>query len=264
MSQTGVAPRTVVASQAAAAMEPAVDRRSRAWRQGAYAMAAAAVAAIVGALLRTHGIADAWTLVHWAAKPAATAVVLWLAWRHAAKIDARLHRGIVAGLVFSLLGDVLLMASPRLFVGGLLAFLVAHLCYLRAFTCDTRLLAQPAAFAGLLFVGAGILAVLWPGLDASLRIPVLAYMLVLVAMAAQAIARARLHPGLSTRYAAIGALLFVASDSLLAIDRFRAPIPLAALWVLGTYWAAQWGIAQSVRDPVRAHAPPRVATDPSG
>lgn len=230
-----------------------------AWRTGAIALAAASLVAIAGALLRTQGALDAWTLLHWAGKPTATCVVLWLAWRHAAKVDSRLHRGIVAGLVFSLLGDVLLMASPRLFVGGLLAFLAAHLCYLRAFTGDTRLFAQPAALAGLLAIGSGILAVLWNGLEPALKAPVVVYMLVLVAMAAQAIARAKEHPGRSTRAAAIGALLFVVSDAVLAIDRFRAPIPLASLWVLGTYWSAQWGIAQSVRDAVPLRGTPRSA-----
>jgi uncharacterized membrane protein YhhN len=70
---------------------------------------------------------------------------------------------------------------------------------------------------------------------------------VLVAMAAQALARWREHPDARTRMAALGGVLFVASDALLAIDRFRAPIAAAPLWVLGSYWAAQWGIAQSVR-----------------
>ena len=35
------------------------------------------------------------------------------------------------------------------------------------------------------------------------------------------------------------AVLFMVSDSLLAIDRFARPLPLAPLWVLATYWAAQ-------------------------
>jgi len=39
----------------------------------------------------------------------------------------------------------------------------------------------------------------------------------------------------------------VLSDALLATDRFRSPIAAAPVWVLGTYWAAQWGIAQSLR-----------------
>ncbi len=96
--------------------------------------------------------------------------------------DTCWRRGVLAGLVFSLAGDVLLMLSPRL-----------------------------------------------------------------VAMAAQAIVRWQEHPEPGTRMAAIGGVLFVVSDALLATDRFRSPIAAAPVWVLGTYWAAQWGIAQSLR-----------------
>ncbi len=226
------------------------DKAARAWRRGAAWLLAFALLAIVGALMRSRGQFDAWTLAHWIGKPLATAVLCLLVWRHAAALDLRLRRGVLAGLAFSLLGDVLLMLSARLFIGGLLAFLVAHLCYLRAFTVDTRLLARPLAFLALAAIGTLILCYLWNGLAPPLRVPVITYMLVLVAMAAQGLARWRSHPGKGTRAAAAGGVLFVVSDSLLAIDRFQAPIPAAPLWVLATYWAAQWGIAQCVR-PVR-------------
>ena len=229
------------------------------WRRGAVALAAAAIAAIAGALLRSRGGFDGWTLLHWIGKPLATAILVGLVWREGAAVDARLRRGVIAGLVFSLAGDVLLMLSPGLFVGGLLAFLVAHLCYLRAFTVDTRLFARWLPLAVLGAIGAAILAFLWGGLAPALRGPVIAYVVVLVAMAAQAFARWREHPDARTRMAAIGGVLFVASDALLAIDRFRAPIVAAPLWVLGSYWAAQWGIAQSVREAIAPGARGAVA-----
>ncbi|PSD50374.1 hypothetical protein C7E25_05325, partial [Stenotrophomonas maltophilia] len=46
---------------------------------------------------------------------------------------------------------------------------------------------------------------------------------------------------------AAGALLFVASDSLLAWDRFAGGLPLASLLVLSTYYGAQYAIARSVK-----------------
>ncbi len=42
---------------------------------------------------------------------------------------------------------------------------------------------------------------------------------------------------------AIGGALFMSSDALLATNKFADPLPLASLWVLGTYWSAQWCIA---------------------
>jgi hypothetical protein len=53
------------------------------------------------------------------------------------------------------------------------------------------------------------------------------------------------HPG-GTRLAALGGVAFVASDSLLAWDKFAGGIPMPALLVLATYWFAQWCIARSV------------------
>ncbi|MFD2454335.1 lysoplasmalogenase family protein [Ideonella paludis] len=42
---------------------------------------------------------------------------------------------------------------------------------------------------------------------------------------------------------AVGGALFMLSDALLATNKFAGPLPLASLWVLSSYWAAQWCIA---------------------
>lgn len=42
---------------------------------------------------------------------------------------------------------------------------------------------------------------------------------------------------------ACGGALFMTSDALLAGNKFASPLPLANLWILGTYWSAQWCIA---------------------
>jgi uncharacterized membrane protein YhhN len=74
-----------------------------------------------------------------------------------------------------------------------------------------------------------------------LHTPVIAYVLCLASMAAQAAVlwrRGEPRGGVL----AIGGALFVASDALLATDKFAGPLPLASLWILATYWAAQWCI----------------------
>jgi len=221
------------------------------WRRGAWLVALAAAAAIVGATLRHRELVDGWMLLHWIGKPLATLTLLVLVARHSPLAPRRLRNAVIAGVACSLAGDVLLMLSPRLFVAGLVSFLVAHLCYLRAFTLDAKWFGDRLALAVLAAIGAGVLAVLWASLPAPLKAPVLVYVVVIVAMAAQAFARRRARPSRATNAAAIGATLFVASDAMLAIDRFRAPVPLASLWVLASYWLAQWGIAQSVREAPR-------------
>lgn len=148
---------------------------------------------------------------------------------------------ILVGLLFSLAGDVLLMLRHERFVEGLASFLVAHVCYGGAFLA---VMERPwvwwvaaAAFAA---IGVVMVAVLLPGLG-RLRAPVAAYTLVIMTMGTLAASVWRLAPeAASSRALLAGALLFIASDTLLAFDRFRSRLPLRALLVLGTYFPAQW------------------------
>ena len=183
------------------------------------------------------------------AKPLATVLVILHAWPRADGA-ARLRHWVLMGLVLSLIGDVALLWPRQGFLPGLVAFLLAHLSYAMAFTRDTRLAAVPAAFALYALVAGGLLVVLWPGLPEALQLPVLAYVACLATMAAQAGARWWSRRGAADarlrRRAALGAALFVCSDALLAVDRFRAPLPAAAFWILGTYWLAQWCIASAL------------------
>lgn len=157
-----------------------------------------------------------------------------------------LRRWVLAGLWLSLAGDVALLWPKQGFLPGLVSFLLAHLAYLAAFTRRARLAAWWPAFAAYALVAGGILWRLWSGVPQALQGPVLAYVVCLAAMAAQAaVLWRRADPRDAGRGAvlAIGGALFVASDALLATNRFAGPLPLANLWILATYWAAQWCIA---------------------
>lgn len=194
-------------------------------------------------------------LLAWCFKPLTTVLLIVFAAQRG-NTPAGLRRWLLAGLVASLIGDIALLWPREGFVPGLVSFLVAHLLYLRAFTRDARFVrAWPLAFAVYALVAAGLLARLWPGVPAALHAPVIAYVVCLAAMAAQAAARARQRgDGLAWRAAAGGAL-FVTSDALLAFDRFAAPLPAASLCILATYWAAQACIAASL-PPVAGAAEP--------
>ncbi len=149
-----------------------------------------------------------------------------------------------AGLVFSLAGDVFLMLPSDRFIQGLLSFLIAHVLYMVGFT---YLEGIPTGWtAGVLLVVMGVmLYLLGPNLG-KLKIPVIIYMLALLGMAW--FASNALHgpyPS-AAAYATLGAVLFVASDATLALNRFRQPFAAAQAVVLGTYFLAQWLIAQSV------------------
>jgi len=157
---------------------------------------------------------------------------------------------IVLGMIFSLIGDVCLMAKTRdLFQQGLISFAVAHMCYIIAFTSQINqpLLNCVVGIQAVPFVlfGAFMITQLLPYLD-KLRPHVIAYMSFILLMGLQAYNRYAFTPNTHCTYALIGALFFIGSDSLLAWNKFRAPFNNAAFWVLGTYFAAQWFMALSI------------------
>ena len=86
---------------------------------------------------------------------------------------------------------------------------------------------------------------LWPTLGA-MKIPVTVYIGVILIMAWQAANRWLETRDTAGALALFGAYLFVASDSVLAVDRFRGRIRYAPFWVLSTYFAAQLLIALSI------------------
>jgi len=82
--------------------------------------------------------------------------------------------------------------------------------------------------------------VLWlGGLPAGLRGPVAAYVVVIALMAAQALGRASARGDRASVLVAVGACCFMLSDTLLALNRFVTPLPMAQLGVLATYYVAQ-------------------------
>ncbi len=184
----------------------------------------------------------------YAAKPLATLLILALALAAPTGADPRVARWIAAGLVFSLAGDVLLMLPSDRFAAGLASFLVAHVCYIAAFTAEAGFQLAPFVLAPLLLAVGLVYRKLAPGLG-NLRIPVLVYIGVIVVMAWQAIARCAVVPGAGPPLAAAGALLFAVSDSALALARFHRPFRTSQAVVYGTYFAAQWLIALSLYEP---------------
>jgi uncharacterized membrane protein YhhN len=147
----------------------------------------------------------------------------------------------VVALALSLLGDVFLMLPVDLFVFGLGAFLLGHVAYTVGLNLHTEgnwLLAIPipivAAFLAIRLVR-GIRA---SGEDALVG-PVLAYVVVIGAMVVSAVAS-------GNALAAVGALLFMASDALIGETRFVRPRPWAGAAIMVTYHLGQAGLVLSL------------------
>lgn len=200
------------------------------------------ILALMGAATYVYGLTVHATLLCLLVKP--MPVLALLGWLHDAP-PSEYRRWISLGLIFSLVGDVLLAWPGDLFVFGLGAFLLAHLTYLKAYLSDCR---RPAllSLALALGLGATLLGILISSGLGPLLVPVIVYGLAISAMLWRALARLGTEvPERSAWLAAAGALAFVFSDSVIGINRFVAPFHAAPYLIIISYWLGQWGIAAS-------------------
>ena len=175
-----------------------------------------------------------------AAKPfPALALAAWVTLR-STRLAGRLT---ALGLVLSAAGDLLLETDR--FLPGLVAFLAGHLAYVAAFLAAER---RPAFARALPFLawGLGAFSLLRPGLG-DLTLPVALYVAVICTMMWRASARigSPATPALAALLGLFGAVAFGASDTLLAFDRFSAPVPAARWAIMVLYWLGQCGLAAS-------------------
>ena len=180
-------------------------------------------------------------------KPLATLLVLSIALVNWISQKSKYALWICGGLVFSLVGDVLLMWPERYFVVGLGAFLFAHIAYLAAFTRGMKFPSTWTVWGFYLAIGAGMYFALSDRLPAELKLPVALYAFALATMGAQAMGRYFSLRTQTAMLAAAGGIFFMVSDGLLAVDRFRAAIPYGAIVVLVPYYVAQVLIAMSTQ-----------------
>lgn len=192
------------------------------------------------AALTCAAYALGWEPVQSLVKP--TAMALLIATVVARKGQGEVKRLVIGALAASLVGDTLLL-SPRLFLPGLVAFLIAHGFYIAAFARGVDFLPSRSALAGTAGLAGCILMFVWPGLGSNLRAPVVVYVIVIALMAAQACGRASVLRDRAAVAVAAGALMFMISDATIALTRFsRVDWPLDQ-WTLPTYYLAQGLIA---------------------
>ncbi len=145
---------------------------------------------------------------------------------------------VFAGLVLSWFGDVFLVSrSEKLFLAGLVSFLLAHVAYMGAFLAFGVLWTGSAA-ALLVIVPVGALVLRWfyPKVPGDMRAPVIAYVTVISLMVTLSIGAVA---GGGTAAMAVAAVIFYASDLFVARDRFVAPGFINALVGLPLYYGGQ-------------------------
>ena len=198
-----------------------------------------------GAVLTITSAYQGRTWSHYIAKPTTTLIILLIALNAHHPPSNTYQTLIVVGLGFSMLGDIFLMLPQDRFLQGLVSFLVAHILYIVAFWGERGSAEYLLAVVPIIALAGVVLWRLYPHLG-EFRIPVLVYVAVIGTMGWIALARALGAESDAAWLAAIGAILFMVSDSVLALDRFAKPFFAARALVLGTYYAAQTLIALSV------------------
>lgn len=165
-----------------------------------------------------------------------------------------LTKSILSALIFSWIGDILLM-WPHLFVYGLGSFLMAHICYIIGFKLaqksETRI--QQVDFVRTFFfnlpiylVAAFTFYLINPNLGI-MKAPVITYIIVIVSMVATARDRFKKCDSASFWQVFIGAVLFFISDGIIALSKFYHAFPESGVLIMGTYATAQLLIIMGIR-----------------
>jgi len=155
---------------------------------------------------------------------------------------------VILAFFFSWTGDMLLMFSGSmeiLFYAGVGGFFIAQLSYILVFSKYFSnqkkgfVIRKPLVLIPYILYLIGIIVLLFPGLDGFMRPIIVIYGTSLITMAIAAVNLRGKVPSLAFNLIFWGSILFVLSDSMLAINKFHTELPKSGVLIMGTYIAAQ-------------------------
>ncbi|MGO4905079.1 lysoplasmalogenase [Flavobacterium sp. W20_MBD1_R3] len=155
---------------------------------------------------------------------------------------------LLIALSFSWIGDIILMFADKgelYFIAGLIAFLLSHIFYIILFSKQLKIYLKKSKIifwigvTSIAFYLIVIMLILLPSLG-DLKIPVFVYALTISIMLLFALKGFLNWQKPANSYILIGAITFVASDSILAFDKFHVPLQYSAFLVMATYLTAQY------------------------
>lgn len=161
---------------------------------------------------------------------------------------------LLSALAFSWIGDVILLFSDIAeiyFILGLISFLLSHLFYCVLFNRQNKEKIKRNAVIFVIgsiliaFYLIGMLSVLLPALG-DLKIPVIVYASVISIMLLFAYNGLLIWKKNANQYVFTGAVFFVISDSILALNKFDAPIQKSSFIIMLTYLVAQYLIVTGI------------------
>ena len=213
---------------------------------------------IIGALQVT-GILLQIPLLHQSLKVLLMPMLILYLWNGVEeKSKNTLFRLSIFALILSYAGDIILMIpgnNPLFFISGLVSFLIAHLCYTKLFTTlsplDKHFLKKNLiGTIGIIIFLISLLLYLVPKIDATLKIPVTVYAIIICTMLISAINLKEKIEKKPQQLILVGAILFVISDSILALNKFDPSfqgITLMHALVMTTYISAQGFIIYGIK-----------------
>lgn len=192
-----------------------------------------------------------WEEIAWYLKPLLVPFLLFAVFfngRFASK------KFLLTALSFSWLGDIILLYADKnemYFIVGLVAFLIAHVVYIITF--NKQLILKTRKNKAVFWIGVTviivylltILSILMPSVR-DLKIPVFIYSLVISTMLLFAFKGFLTWKEPENWYVLLGAILFLASDSILAFNKFYTPITQSSFLIMSTYLAAQFLIVKGI------------------
>lgn len=155
------------------------------------------------------------------------------------------QRRIFVGLIFSCLGDALLIWHEIHFLTAMVSFAIAHVSYIRAFGFSQYRCLKGVPFIGLLLAA---MYLFYPGLHGILLPAVSIYVWIICSMGWRAVARIDILENewsWKSLFSCIGAILFMISDFVIGINEFVTPVPYSRALIMTSYYAAQAFIALS-------------------
>lgn len=204
---------------------------------------------IIGVQLENH-------LLQTIFKPLIIPVLIGYFGSQVKNITSGLAKWIILALLFSLGGDVLLMFQSQqdiFFLLGLSSFLIAHIFYILFFhkvRVQEQVKSNVAFLAIVIVYYVGLITLLSPHLG-DMKLPVRIYGIIISFMFMLAMHMLFIKNIQAGKWMMIGALLFVISDSVLAINKFYQSFELAGAIIMLTYGLAQLFIVEGASRYIR-------------
>jgi uncharacterized membrane protein YhhN len=189
-------------------------------------------------------------MLHLCLKPLLIPSLLWMIYAMLNTLCKLPIGWISAGLLFAWAGDIFLLFdayNPLFFLLGLSSFLITHILYIIFFVKSLgQKMKGKTTISGIDIIigiyGMILMYLLWNGLG-TMKVPVIIYATCICTMAITCMRCKSVMPERIWKWLALGAMLFVISDSILAINKFLSASAVAPPLVMLTYGLAQLFIA---------------------